>query len=178
MGEGWSLACPAPAGDLTLRALHTPGHASDHLCWLLEEHATLLTGDHVMHGSTVVIRPPDGDLHQYLSSLARLRSTDPPLRRLAPGHGRVMDHVPEVVDALIAHRLGRHERIAAALARRGEGTVDELLPDAYGDVTEQQLPVARFSLWAHLRALGDEGRAIVVGTPESEDSIESRWAAA
>ena len=89
-----------------------------------------------------------------------------------------MDHVPDVVDALVAHRLGRHERIAAALAERGEGTVDELLPGAYGDVTEQQLPVARFSLWAHLRALVQEGRATLVGTPTGEDSIESRWAAA
>ena len=75
VGEGWTVSCPGPApgGPLTLRALHTPGHASDHLCWLVEEHALLLTGDHVMHGSTVVIRPPDGDLHQYLASLARLR---------------------------------------------------------------------------------------------------------
>ena len=70
-----------------------------------------------------------------------------------------MDHVPDVVDTLIAHRLGRHERIAAALGRRGEGTVDELLPEVYGDVTERQLPVARFfSLWAHLRALGEDDR--------------------
>ena len=73
--EGWSLRCPGHGrGEaLTLRALHTPGHASDHLCWLVEEHALLLTGDHVMHGSTVVIRPPDGDLHQYLASLRRAR---------------------------------------------------------------------------------------------------------
>ncbi len=87
VGEGWSLSCPGtPAtGALTLRALHTPGHASDHLCWLVEEHALLLTGDHVMHGSTVVIRPPDGDLHQYLASLARVRDATPAIRTLAPG---------------------------------------------------------------------------------------------
>ena len=123
VGEGFSLQCPGPGRgtgrDLTLRALHTPGHASDHLCWLVEEHALLCTGDHVMHGSTVVIRPPDGDLHRYLASLARLRDESPPFRTLAPGHGRLMDHVPDVVDALIAHRLGRHERIAATLAAPG-----------------------------------------------------------
>ena len=117
-GEGWTLRRTGPEGDLTLRALHTPGHASDHLCWLVEEHALLLTGDHVMHGSTVVIRPPDGDLHQYLASLARLRDAEPPIATLAPGHGRLMDHVPDVVDALVAHRLGRHERVAAVLAAR------------------------------------------------------------
>jgi glyoxylase-like metal-dependent hydrolase (beta-lactamase superfamily II) len=179
-GEGWTLACPAVRASerLTLRAVHTPGHASDHLCWLVEEHALLLTGDHVMHGSTVVIRPPDGDLHQYLASLARLRDAVPPIRRLAPGHGRLMDHVPEVVDTLVAHRLGRHETIAAALSRKGGGTVDELLPLVYGDVTERQLPVARFSLWAHLRALGQEGRAQAAGTAPGEDTIETRWAAA
>ena len=177
-GEGWTLRCTGPEGDLTLRALHTPGHASDHLCWLVEEHALLLTGDHVMHGSTVVIRPPDGDLHQYLASLARLRDAEPPIAALAPGHGRLMDHVPDVVDALVAHRLGRHERVAAALAARTDGTVDELLPEVYGDVTERQLPVARFSLWAHLRALGQEGRADALDAPPGQDTIETRWAAA
>ena len=178
--EGWSVTSPGPAGtgDLTLRALHTPGHASDHLCWLVEEHALLLTGDHVMHGSTVVIRPPDGDLHQYLTSLARVRDATPAIETLAPGHGRLMDHVPEVIDALVAHRLGRHETIASALARAGAATVDELLPEVYGDVTERQLPVARFSLWAHLRALGQEGRARPADTPPGEDGIETRWAAA
>jgi glyoxylase-like metal-dependent hydrolase (beta-lactamase superfamily II) len=179
VGEGWMLSCPGRYGapGLTLRALHTPGHASDHLCWLVEEHALLLTGDHVMHGSTVVIRPPDGDLHQYLASLARLREAEPPITTLAPGHGRLMDHVPDVVDALVAHRRGRHERVAAALAGRADGTVDELLAEAYGDVTERQLPVARFSLWAHLRALGQEGRARTLDAPPGQDVIETRWAA-
>jgi glyoxylase-like metal-dependent hydrolase (beta-lactamase superfamily II) len=181
VGEGWALSCPgtASSGALTLRALHTPGHASDHLCWLVEEHALLLTGDHVMHGSTVVIRPPDGDLRQYLASLARLRDARPAIRTLAPGHGRLMERVPEVVDALVAHRLGRHEVIATALCERGEGTVDDLLSEVYGDVTEQQLPVARFSLWAHLRALEQEGRAIpAAGAAGTGDTIEARWVAA
>lgn len=188
VSEGWSLSSPQRSGSpgapsaLTLRALHTPGHASDHLCWLVEEHALLLTGDHVMHGSTVVIRPPDGDLHQYLASLARVRDELPPVHTLGPGHGRLMDHVPDVVDALIAHRLARHERVAEVLTRHGEGTVDDLLGEVYGDVTEQQLPVARFSLWAHLRALTQEGRATLVSAEPvtdsgDQDTIESRWAA-
>ncbi len=187
VADGWSLSVPLAPGAsgapsaLTLRALHTPGHASDHLCWLVEERALLLTGDHVMHGSTVVIRPPDGDMHLYLDSLARVR--DPAIRTLGPGHGRLMDRVPELIDALVAHRLGRHERVAAVLRHRGEGTVDELLEEVYGDVSEQQLPVARFSLWAHLRALAQEGRATLVPTSlpavfdEGQDTIESRWAA-
>jgi glyoxylase-like metal-dependent hydrolase (beta-lactamase superfamily II) len=170
VGEGFQL----DVGGLTLRAVHTPGHASDHLCWSVEEHAMLLTGDHVMHGSTVVIRPPDGDLHQYRSSLLRVRDGGPPWRMLAPGHGRVMDHVDDVVDALVAHRDDRHEKVAAALVTRRDVTVDDLLAMAYGDVSDRQLPVARFSLWAHLRALVQEGRALV-DAPAGSDTIESHW---
>ncbi len=185
VGDGWAVSCPGPgagpgsrAGRLTLRALHTPGHASDHLCWLLEEQALAFTGDHVMHGSTVVIRPPDGDLHQYLDSLARLRDAEPPVRTLAPGHGRLMDHVHDEVDALVAHRLARHELVAATLSGHGAGTADELLPEVYGDVVDRLLPVARFSLWAHLRTLGEEGRAAPVDAAAGEDTIETCWAAA
>jgi glyoxylase-like metal-dependent hydrolase (beta-lactamase superfamily II) len=171
--DGWTLQLD----QLSLRAVHTPGHASDHLCWLVPEQATLLTGDHVMHGSTVVIRPPDGDLHAYLASLARVRDADPAHTTLAPGHGRLMNHVTEVIDALIAHRLGRHEKVAAALIRSGEGAVDDLLPEVYADVTEPQLPVARFSLWAHLRALAAEGRAEAMDAEPGHDVIETRWRA-
>ncbi len=171
VGEGWELALP---DGLSLRAVHTPGHASDHLCWLIPSQATLLTGDHVMHGSTVVIRPPDGDLHAYLASLARVRDAQPPITTLAPGHGRLMDHVTEVIDALIDHRLARHARVAEALTRLGQGTVDELLPEVYADVTEQQLPVARFSLWAHLRALLQEGLAQALPGADA-DTIDARW---
>jgi len=176
-GDGWTVSVPGPgSGRLTLRALHTPGHASDHLCLVVEEQALVLTGDHVMHGSTVVIRPPDGDLHQYLDSLAKLRDAEPPLRTLAPGHGRLMDRVREEIDALVAHRLARHELVAGALGSRRTGRVDDLLPLVYGDVIEELLPVARFSLWAHLRALGQEGRAALIDAPAGQDTIESRWA--
>jgi glyoxylase-like metal-dependent hydrolase (beta-lactamase superfamily II) len=186
---GWTLTVPGDGaggsdgpggsdgagGDLTLEAVHTPGHASDHLCWLLKESRTLLTGDHIMHGSTVVIRPPDGDLGTYLASLDLVRAFDPPIARLAPGHGRLMEKVTDVVDALIAHRLGRHARVADALGAMGEGTVDELLPEVYADVTEAQLPIAKFSLWAHLRYLAEEGRAEPLDAAPGEDTAETRW---
>jgi glyoxylase-like metal-dependent hydrolase (beta-lactamase superfamily II) len=171
VGDGWKLTVATAHGDMTLEALHTPGHASNHLCWLLQESRTLLTGDHVMHGSTVVIRPPDGDLGAYLASLARVRDHDPPIRTLAPGHGRLMQDVTGVIDALIAHRLGRHARVAESLRQAGEGTVDQLLPLVYADVTEAQLPVARFSLWAHLRYLAEQGKAEPIPETITEESI-------
>jgi glyoxylase-like metal-dependent hydrolase (beta-lactamase superfamily II) len=179
VGGGWTLTLngdgPGPGGPITMEAVHTPGHASDHLCWLLRESRILLTGDHVMHGSTVVIRPPDGDLGVYLDSLAAVRDTEPAIARLAPGHGRLMERVPEVIDGLIAHRLARHAAVADALQGSGKATVDELLPRVYADVTEAQLPVARFSLWAHLRYLGVQGRAEPVDGTRGEDTIETAW---
>ena len=181
---GWTLTlarrrrADGRDGALTLEAVHTPGHASNHLCWLIRESRTLLTGDHVMHGSTVVITPPDGDLGAYLASLALVRDMEPPIDRLAPGHGRLMLDVPAVIDALIAHRLGRHTKVADALHAAGEGTVEDLLPVVYADVTEAQLKPARLSLWAHLRFLSDEGRAVAVqeaGAPAGQDAVATRW---
>jgi glyoxylase-like metal-dependent hydrolase (beta-lactamase superfamily II) len=171
VGGGWTLTL----GRQTLEAVHTPGHASNHLCWLLREDRTLLTGDHVMHGSTVVIRPPDGDLGVYLDSLVKVRALEPPVARLAPGHGRVMERVTEVIDGLIAHRSARHALVAEALRGIGEGSVEDLLPMVYADVTEAQLPVARFSLWAHLRHLAHQDRAQAVDAAPGEDTLETRW---
>jgi len=155
VGDGFELRVPGA----TLRAVHTPGHASDHLCWLLVEERTLFSGDHVMQGSTVVVSPPDGDMAAYLDSLRRLLVLDPPVARIAPGHGSVIDDPAATVHALVEHRLAREAAVAGALARVGRATVDELLPVVYADVGEDRHHVARRSLWAHLRKLGDEGRA-------------------
>ena len=155
VGEGWTLAVPGGTGrageDLTLEAVHTPGHASDHLCWLLRESGTLLTGDHVMHGSTVVIRPPDGDLRQYLASLVKVRDSSRPWRAWPRGTAVSCSRSPRssTRSSPIARAATSGWRRPSQL--RGEGSVDDLLPSVYDDVTEAQLPVARFSLWAHLR---------------------------
>jgi len=154
-GEGFRLDAPS----FRLRALHTPGHASDHLCWLLEDANVLLSGDHVMDRVTVVIAPPDGDMAQYLESLRRVATLDPPLEAIAPGHGRLLADPTRVVDAVIAHRLGREQLVACALDAAGTATVDELVRSVYADVDESLYPVARLSLWAHLRKLAADGRA-------------------
>ncbi len=160
--------------DFALEAVHTPGHASDHLCWRHRPSGVLLTGDHVMHGSTVVIRPPDGDVGVYLDSLAATRALGVPA--LAPGHGRLIADPGPVLDALVAHRRQRGDLVAAALAGAGRGTVDQLLPLVYADVTEAQLPVARFSLWAHLRQLVAEGQATAPPGAAGEAQLEGAFA--
>ncbi len=153
LADGEKLAL----GKLGLRAVHTPGHASNHLCYLLEETKMLFTGDHVMQGSTVVINPPDGDMRAYLASLEKLLAED--IAIIAPGHGYLIGAPHKEVKRLIAHRLAREAKVTAALGRRGEATLEELLPDVYDDVSPKLYPVAARSLNAHLDKLVAEGRA-------------------
>ena len=147
--------------DATLRVLHTPGHASNHLCYLLEEERLLFTGDHVMQGSTVVINPPDGDMAAYLKALEGLLAEE--IDWFAPGHGFLVAHPHALVRGLIAHRLKREAKVAEALAQLRQGTVGELLPLVYADVPPALHPVARRSLLAHLLKLEAEGRAVGEG---------------
>jgi glyoxylase-like metal-dependent hydrolase (beta-lactamase superfamily II) len=145
------------APEFTLRAVHTPGHASNHLCYFLEEERLLFTGDHVMQGSTVVITPPDGSMIAYLAALEKLLAFD--IARFAPGHGHVIETPHEEVRRLIKHRLGREQKVVAALTRLGRGDLDQLVTAAYDDVSVKLHPVARRSLLAHLLKLEHEGRA-------------------
>ena len=140
-----------------LQAVHTPGHASNHLCYLFEREKLLFTGDHIMQGSTVVISPPDGDMHAYLTSLEKLFALD--LAALMPGHGRVIDSPHDEVRKLIAHRLKRERKVFEALSLKSPATIDELVPLAYDDVSERLYPVARRSLHAHLLKLAHDGKA-------------------
>ncbi|MCC6210118.1 MAG: MBL fold metallo-hydrolase [Burkholderiales bacterium] len=140
-----------------LRAVHTPGHASNHLCYLLEETRMLFTGDHVMQGSTVVINPPDGDMRVYLASLERLLALNAAI--FAPGHGYLIGAPQREIRRLIAHRLAREAKVAAALQRRGPSTLEELVTDVYDEVSPRLHAVAMRSLAAHLDKLVAEGRA-------------------
>ena len=145
---------------VTLRVLHTPGHASNHLCYLLEEEKLLFTGDHLMQGSTVVINPPDGDMAVYLASLRRLLDED--LDWLAPGHGFLIDEPHAVVRKTIAHRLGREAKVLAALqalAAAAPVAEADLLASVYADTPQALHAMALRSLRAHLQKLQAEGRA-------------------
>ncbi len=144
-------------GDLTLRAIHTPGHASNHLCYLLEQTRMLFSGDHVMQGSTVVITPPDGDMRAYLASLELLLDED--LAIIAPGHGYLIGKPHREARRLIAHRLAREAKVVAALTRLEKANLEELVTVVYDDVPARLHPVAMRSLTAHLDKLAAEGRA-------------------
>jgi glyoxylase-like metal-dependent hydrolase (beta-lactamase superfamily II)/8-oxo-dGTP pyrophosphatase MutT (NUDIX family) len=141
----------------SLRAIHTPGHASNHLCYLLEETKMLFTGDHVMQGSTVVINPPDGDMRVYLASLERLLALEVAI--FAPGHGYLIGAPHKEVKRLVAHRLAREAKVTAALRRQGPATLEELVVEVYDEVSPRLHPVAMRSLAAHLDKLVAEGRA-------------------
>lgn len=140
----------------TLRVIHTPGHASNHLCYLLEEEKTLFTGDHVMQGSTVVINPPDGDMAAYLASLRALQDED--LDWLAPGHGFLIDAPRAAMQAIVVHRLAREAKVVDAVAALGPAPVDRLLPRVYADVPPRLHAMALRSLTAHLLKLAHDGR--------------------
>lgn len=141
----------------SIRALHTPGHASNHICYLLEGSGLLFTGDHLMQGSTVVIAPPDGNMKAYLASLDRLRGE--PVARLAPGHGHIVEQAQTEIVRIIAHRLNREAKVLAKLKAGGSATIAELVGKVYDDVDPRAHEVAKGSLLAHLQKLAEEGRA-------------------
>ena len=159
------------ATEFHLTAIHTPGHASNHLCYLLNEERTLFTGDHLMQGSTVVISPPDGDMAAYLESLERVKAIRPRLRAIAPGHGHVITDPIAAIDEVIEHRLAREAQVLEELRSRGTATVTELVEAIYTDVPAELHPVARRTVWAHLRKLAAEGA--VTG-----ERLDGKWSAA
>ncbi len=141
----------------TLQVIHTPGHASNHLCYLLSEERMLFTGDHVMQGSTVVINPPDGDMTAYLKALNDLLDLE--LDWLAPGHGFLVARPHQVIRALIRHRLGREEKVLQALRMLQPAAVEALVPQAYADTPAHLHRLAARSLLAHLGKLEQDGQA-------------------
>lgn len=143
-------------GDYSIQLLATPGHVSNHICFLLQEEQLLFTGDHVLQGTTSVILPPDGDMAAYIEALRRLLTI--PLKALAPGHGEIMTDPHREIEKLIAHRLKREQKVIAGLESLGAVELDELVLTVYDDVAEQLIPWAKRTLLAHLVKLQREGR--------------------
>lgn len=160
LADGDTLAL---AGDppLLLRAVHTPGHAPGHLCFLEERSRALVAGDMVAGVGTILIEPSEGSMSIYLASLRRIKELGP--RTLLPAHGPVIEDAVAKLDEYVAHRLWREQRVVDALARLGLATTAALLPVAYADVPRAVFPLAERSLIAHLIKLAEDGRAEPVG---------------
>ncbi len=141
--------------EYTLEVIHTPGHASNHLCFLIKELNCLITGDHIMDGSTVVIGPPDGNMADYLESLNKLFKYK--IDCLAPGHGNFMYEPKKIIESIIRHRLSREAKVLRRLKDVGDIDLESLTAIVYDDVPEQLHPIAKFSLEAHLLKLLKEG---------------------
>ena len=143
--------------NYTIEGIHTPGHASNHLCYLLKEEKLLFTGDHIMDGSTVVISPPDGNMQEYIDSLLKLKKYD--LNKIAPGHGELMDDPYATVEWIIQHRIERESKVIEALQLQKSGDLDTLVKDVYSDVDPMLHPIAKWSLESHLIKLINDGVA-------------------
>ena len=139
-------------GEHSLKVLHTPGHAANHLCLALLEDGLLFSGDHVLNGSTTVVNPPDGSMNDYLDSLDLLahECQAHQLEFIMPAHGYVLGFAAQAIAQLKAHRLKREAKVIAAMRALPNGTLEEWVAHAYDDVPERLWPVAARSLQAHV----------------------------
>ncbi len=140
--------------EFLLEAVHTPGHASNHLCYRHHGLNCLFTGDHVIDGSTVVIDPPDGNMTHYIRSLEKCKALA--CDSLAPGHGEIIENPGHVIDWIIEHRLEREAKVLAAVEETPGLTTRELVPHVYGDVDPTLYGWAERSLLAHVLKLQDD----------------------
>jgi len=143
---------------IKLRALHTPGHALGHLCFHDERTGALISGDNIVGFGSVLIDPPEGNMRDYLASLARMRAL-PNLTVLFGGHGPAIANPYEKIDEYIAHRLQREELILAAV-REGASSPKEIVARAYTDVSPKAHAMAERAVLAHLEKLEADGLVI------------------
>lgn len=143
----------------TLQAIHTPGHAANHLCLLLVEDGLLFSGDHILNGSTTVVDPPDGNMADYLDSLDRLDAVcaEHGVEFILPAHGYVLGgpvHTARgAIAKLKAHRLAREAKVLAAMQALPLGSMEDWVRHAYDDVPPRMWPVAQRSLLAHVERI-------------------------
>ena len=155
----------------TLRAVHTPGHAPDHLCFVLEEESALFTGDNVLGVGTTVIPSGSGDLGQYMKSLDRLLDESP--LALFPAHGPRIDDGPAKIREYIAHRLSRQEQIMDTL-RAGHHRIETMVGVIYAAYPKSLHAAAGQSVASHLLKLEAEGQVRRTETGET-DPVGAHW---
>lgn len=153
----------------TLRGIHAPGHAPDHLCFVLEEERAIFSGDNVLGVGTTVIPHEDGSLSDYMDSLHRLLEQEP--GRIYPAHGPLIEKGDEKIREYIAHRLERDDQILRAL-EAGPATVPQIVAIVYTDVPRVLHAAAELSVSSHLLKLEAEGR---VRNPEGGDARRGTW---
>jgi recombination protein RecT len=157
-----TLTGKGPEGDTlthTMKVIHTPGHAANHLCLVLVEDGLLFSGDHILNGSTTVIDPPDGDMNAYLDSLDALNAAcdEHGIEFIAPAHGYVLGQAKAAIAGLKAHRLKREAKIIGVMRAQPDGTLDDWVAAAYDDVDARIWPVAKRSLLAHVERIESLG---------------------
>ncbi len=139
----------------TLQAIHTPGHAANHVCLLLVEDGLLFSGDHILNGSTTVVDPPDGNMADYLDSLDRLDAVcaEHGVEFILPAHGYVLGDARGAIAKLKTHRLAREAKVLAAMQALPQGSMEDWVRHAYDDVPPRMWPVAQRSLLAHVERI-------------------------
>ncbi len=160
LAHGERLALHEPDGTQhTLLVLHTPGHAANHVCLLLDEDGLLFSGDHILNGSTTVIAPPDGNMDDYLRSLDLLLTMCEQhcVEHILPAHGLVLGRARNAIVNLKRHRLLREAKVLQAMRALPQGTPTDWVPLAYDDVPPQLWPTAERSLRAHVERIHDLG---------------------
>lgn len=138
----------------TVKAIQTPGHVANHICYLIESDQFLITGDHLMEGTTVVIIPPFGSMKDYMDSLQKLMEYS--FKYIGPGHGMVIDEPKQEIERVYRHRVKREKKILNIVAANKPSSLEELTKKAYGDVNENLHFWASKSLLAHLIKLESE----------------------
>ena len=156
-GDGW-----------TLEAMATPGHASNHMAFVLREENALFSGDHVMGWSTTVVAPPDGDMTAYMASLGAVIERG--FSTIWPTHGAPITEPGPFLATYRAHRLEREAQILRQLAA-GPRRIPEVVPELYAAVDSRLWPAAGLSVWAHLIALERTGRVAASPGP----GIDAVW---
>ena len=139
----------------TLRVIHTPGHAANHLCLVLVQDGLLFSGDHILNGSTTIVDPPDGNMNDYLQSLDNLTAAcaEHHINFILPAHGYVLGSAPQAIAHLKAHRLKREAKVKKAMDAMPQGSMDDWVKLAYDDTPSGLWPIAKRSLLAHVERL-------------------------
>ncbi len=143
------------AEKISLQVVYTPGHAANHVCLVLVEDGLLLSGDHILNGSTTIINPPDGSMTAYLDALDALQAAcaEHRIEFILPAHGYALGNASGAIAQLKAHRLKREAKVKAAMQALPSGDLDAWVPLAYDDTPQQLWPLAKRSMLAHVERL-------------------------